>query len=371
MKEKFVERFGDVKDVVGTFLNAIRESAAPLVLYGAGYCLRMFLDLFAESNLQIMGIVDSDKSKWGDNVDGIEIISWKQAKLEYPDMQVVITTSHFDEIKTALRNDGFKGKIHHLPMNAYYKNSVYGCDFLEKYDNRFQKVYEQFADNVSREVFINILKHNMSFENKYFENISRYEIEGYFGTELFENVEEEVIVDAGAFDGDTIKEFFADSNRKCKKIYAFEPDTGNFQKLSSKVKNDKVIPIHAGLGRNKTILNFTMGEGVSSRIDKEGTEQVKIDTIDNILKGEKPTFIKMDIEGAEADALLGGKNVIKENMPTLAISAYHKMRDMFELIELIDELGNGNYDFYLRHTFYYQTVDIQPDVIIYAKRKVK
>ena len=77
----------------------------------------------------------------------------------------------------------------------------------------------------------------------------------------------------------------------------------------------------------------------------------------------------MDIEGAEADALLGGKTVIEECMPMLAISAYHKMRDMFELIELMDELGKGNYEFFLRHTFYYQKIKIQPDVIIYAKRK--
>lgn len=368
MKGKFVEEFDNVKDVVGVFLKEIQTGGEPLVLYGAGYCLRMFLDLLAESDIQIMGIVDGNKNKWGENVRGIEIISWKQAKSVYPDMQVVITTSHFDEIETSLRDDGFKGKIHHLPMNAYYKNSVYGCDFLEKYESRFQKVYEQFADDVSREVFINILKHNMSFDDQYFENIRKYEIQGYFGTELFNNVENEVIVDGGAFDGDTIREFFSDPARKCKRIFAFEPDAVNYEKLSSEMKSDKVVPVNAGLGRNKTIMNFIMGGGVSSRIDNEGTEQIRIDTIDNVLKDEKPTFIKMDIEGAEADALLGGKTVIGECMPVLAISAYHKMKDMFELVELIDELGAGNYDFYLRHTFYYQKIKIQPDVIIYAKR---
>lgn len=369
MGNKFIEQFDKVKDVVGDFLRGIQTSDEPVVLYGAGYCLNMFLDLLEESNIQIVGIVDCDKNKWGDKVRSIEIISWKQVRTMYPNLQVVITTSHFNEIETGLKDDGFKGQIHHLPINAYYKNSVYGRAFLEKYEGRFQKVYEQFVDDVSREVFINILKHNMSFDDQYFEKIRKYEIQGYFGTGLFKNVEDEIIVDGGAFDGDTIREFFSVSDRRCKRIYAFEPDPVNYEKLSSEMESDKVIPINAGLGRHKAVVNFIMGGGIISRIDKEGKVQIRIDTIDNVLKGERPTFIKMDIEGAEAEALLGGKDLIRECMPMLAISAYHKMRDMFELIELIDELGEGNYEFYLRHTFYYQKIKVQPDVIIYAKRK--
>lgn len=370
MREKFLDGFNGVEDVVGNFLELIKENDAPIVLYGAGYCLKLFLDLLYETNMRVMAIVDNNCDKWGEIVDGISINCWEKIKQKYAVMQVVITTSHFNEIKEALRMDGFQGSILHLPMNAYYKNSVYGYSFLKKYEDRFQRVYEQFADDVSRKVFINILKHNMSFDNQYFEKIKEYEIQGYFGTELFANTENEVIIDGGAYDGDTVREFFSNPKRKCKQIYAFEPDTENYKKLCASIENDKVIPIHAGLGKEKTTLNFIMGSGVSSRVDEEGTNQITIETIDNVLQNEKPTFIKMDIEGAESDALLGGKTVIAKYLPVLAISAYHKMRDMFELIELIDEIGFGKYDFYLRHTFYYQKVRIQPDVIIYAKRKM-
>ncbi len=370
MKAKFLDEFDCVEDIVGKLLDKIQAENAPIVLYGAGYCLKLFLDLLDEANLDVKAIVDKDCKKWGKTVHQIEINSWEKIKQTYPVMQVVIATSHFKEIENELREEGFLGNILYLPLNAYYKNSVYGYSFLEKYEDRLQKVYEKFADNISRKVFINILKHNMSFDDQYFANIEEYEIIGYFGTELFENKENEVIIDGGAFDGDTIREFFSVPGRKFKKIYAFEPDTDNYKKLCAAAENDKIVPIHAGLGKEKAELNFIMGRGVSSRVDKEGTNQIAIEAIDQVLKDEKPTYIKMDIEGAEADALLGGRRMIEKYLPVLAISAYHKMRDMFELVELIDELGSGNYDIYLRHTFYYQKVRIQPDVIIYAKRKI-
>lgn len=370
MKRKFLDEFDNVEDIVGNLLDKIQAESAPVVLYGAGYCLKLFLDLLDEANVHVTAIVDKDFKKWGKAIHKIEINSWEKVKQTYSNIQIVITTSHFEEIEKELIEEGFLGNILHLPLNAYYKNSVYGYTFLKKYEDRFQKVYEQFADDISRKVFINILKHNMSFDDQYFANIEDYEIFGYFGTELFENKENEIIVDGGAFDGDTIREFFSDPARTCKNIYAFEPDTDNFEKLCASVESDRIVPIHAGLGKEQAKLSFIMGDGVSSRVDEEGTNQIAIETIDHVLKDEKPTFIKMDIEGAEADALLGAKKIIEKYLPELAISAYHKMRDMFELVELIDELGNGNYDFYLRHTFYYQTVKIQPDVIIYAKRKM-
>lgn len=370
MQENFISRLDEVEDVVGEFLNKIQAEPGSLVLYGAGYCLGMFLDLFEESKIQIMAIADGNQEKWGDKIRGIKVDSWDHICLAIPNIQVVVTTSHYEEIEESLRKSGFQGKIWHLPINAYYKNSVYGACFIKKYGDRFQKAYERLADDISREVFLNIVSHNMSFDDQYFDAIKKYEIQGYFGTELFHNVEDEVIVDGGAFDGDTIREFFSAPDRKCRKIYAFEPDIHNFERLKASMKTDKVIPIHAGLGKEKTVMNFVMGNGVSSRIASDGAGKVWIDTIDNVLREEHLTFIKMDIEGAEADALMGGKTVISECMPTLAISAYHKMKDIFELMELIDKIGAGKYQFYLRHTFYYQKVRIQPDVIIYAKRKM-
>ncbi len=59
-------------------------------------------------------------------------------------------------------------------------------------------------------------------------------------------------------------------------------------------------------------------------------QKVKVTTIDSFFskkKGEQPAFIKMDIEGFEEQALIGGKMTIAANKPILSFSAYHKPTD--------------------------------------------
>lgn len=69
--------------------------------------------------------------------------------------------------------------------------------------------------------------------------------------------------------------------------------------------------------------------------------------MDNLIS-EKVTFIKMDIEGAEYNALLGCKKIIREQKPKLAICIYHKPEDIIEIPELILSI-NKEYQFYIRH----------------------
>ena len=85
-------------------------------------------------------------------------------------------------------------------------------------------------------------------------------------------------------------------------------------------------------------------------------------TLDEFLTDQKRkvSFIKMDIEGEERNALIGAKRTIKENKPKLAISVYHKYDDIFEIPRLIMEFRN-DYKFYLRH---YSMVEW--DTVLYA-----
>lgn len=77
-------------------------------------------------------------------------------------------------------------------------------------------------------------------------------------------------------------------------------------------------------------------------------------------KGIAPTYIKMDIEGAEAEALLGAKESIEKNKPKLAICLYHKPDDIFKLPLLVHKI-NPLYKMYIRHYSNYHT-----DTLLYA-----
>lgn len=115
-----------------------------------------------------------------------------------------------------------------------------------------------------------------------------------------------------------------------------------------------------------TSLNFDkIGSGSGTVLvdgkPKTATIEVKADTIDHIVGDEKISFIKMDIEGAEYDALLGARHTIEKYKPVLMISVYHKQDDFIRLPELIRSM-NYNYTFYLRH---YRSLSVQ-ETILYA-----
>jgi hypothetical protein len=84
-----------------------------------------------------------------------------------------------------------------------------------------------------------------------------------------------------------------------------------------------------------------------SNISNSGVNIVQCVAIDQCISDFKPTYIKMDIEGAEYDALLGAKDTICTWKPNLAICLYHKPTDLYRIPLLISSWGLG-YKFYLR-----------------------
>ena len=364
LNEKFIENFVDTEDLIGNFVRKIKGEKKKVVLFGTGYCLKLFIDLMRDNNIDIVYLCDNDPNKEGKLLFGLEIKGWKFLRHYSEEFNVVISTSHYKEIENQLIKDGYLGKIYYLPQEAYYKNSIYGKQYLIQHLDRFQKVYDLLEDDISKKVFVNVIKHNISLNNCYYKEIEDLEIHGYFGTDLYCNKNNEIIIDGGAFDGDTYREFLSNPLRKFKEYIAYEPDEDNYNIIEN-IQDKKLTVLKKGLGNKKEMLRFISGMGVSSNFSESGEKIVEVDAIDNLEPRRKITFIKMDIEGAEKSALLGAEKVIGNDRPTLAISAYHKKEDMYDLVETIKNI-NSRYKIYFRHTFYYQKQNFQPDVIIYA-----
>lgn len=365
----FMEYFCDVEDVVGKTLKLFLEAGENHFLFGAGYCVTAVADACEMKEISIEYIIDNSEKKWGSRVHDIEVVSPDYVFDNYKTegCSILLSTSYVNEITEQMVKRGFKGKIFSLPQGAYYKNALYDKDFLKEMKTRFASALNSLEDKASREVFLNIIRQSISLNNKYYDSISAYEINGYFGSPFFEENSDSVIIDAGAFDGDTYREFCHNTSGKMKAYYAFEPDSANYTVLVDNTKTDlRVKPLCAGLGARKRTMRFASGGNVSSRVDAEGDTIINIESIDNLFIDVPVSFIKMDIEGSEGDALRGGAGTIGKYLPTLAICSYHRRDDLFALIELIKEISNNRYKFFLRHTFYYQSNRMQPDVIIYA-----
>lgn len=113
----------------------------------------------------------------------------------------------------------------------------------------------------------------------------------------------------------------------------------------------KVISVNKGISNVNGIVAFLENEELrgSSAIDKSGNTEIEVVRLDDFIPSdEKITFIKMDIEGAEIDALNGCKNILQKYKPKLAICIYHKPDDLWEIPLLIKRLV-PDYKIYVRH----------------------
>ena len=131
-------------------------------------------------------------------------------------------------------------------------------------------------------------------------------------------------------------------------IVAIEPDTKTYNKLCIATENiENITNINACISDVDGEISFEMNGSRGSTIGK-GSSFINSVTIDSLAKRIAPTYIKMDIEGAEISAINGGATVISELKPKMQIAAYHRSEDLILLPERVMEL-RGDYKIYLRH----------------------
>jgi FkbM family methyltransferase len=173
----------------------------------------------------------------------------------------------------------------------------------------------------------------------------------YFCEDIFSFTEQELFVDCGAFDGDTLIAFAAMMwriGRASWSAVAFEADKKNADLIERNLKcygiNCAKI-ICAAVGRDDTIASAT--SYFNCRQDG-GYGNVQAVSLDKALRGVSPTFIKMDIEGYEQDALFGAKKLISAHRPKLAICSYHTSSQLLEVpLFILDNFPD--YRLYMRH----------------------
>lgn len=177
----------------------------------------------------------------------------------------------------------------------------------------------------------------------------------YFDCPFFYHDDNEVFVDAGVFDGMSAVRFAEWANGMYEHIYGFEPNITNFSNCEKQYNTLKNATLYnKGVWDKNTVLQF-LENGPGSKIVEDetanGNNTVSVASIDDVLAGERATFIKMDVEGAELKALYGSEKTIRKWKPKLAISVYHKTTDLWEIPQAILNY-NSDYKFYMRHYFF-------------------
>ena len=245
--------------------------------------------------------------------------------------------------------DGMNGyQVENITIPVISKKELYSC-----YNGEYIVITTvNYATEIENDLLTNGIHKEKIMSILDDSNVLISDHNQYFEQEIVSVEEKEIFVDCGFFHGETSKSFAEWCNNNYETIIAFEPSKSNYNYLiqNNILKNIEKLELYnyAAWNEKTNMLLWVEGRSDSCRVSEKGTELIECDTIDNVLNGRKATFIKMDVEGSELNALMGAENTIKKYAPKLAISIYHKPEDIVDIQYYISTIY-PKYKFYIRH----------------------
>jgi FkbM family methyltransferase len=335
-------------------------SAPPLVLRGAGSLGRSVVHRLHQAGIAVAALADENPSRHGEQVDGVVIMPMREAIARYGvDARIAITIcspgASAGAVLRELRSQGCRSVTSFLPVLWAIDEGLphYGFDrpsrVLED-RNRFLAALDLLADDLSKTLFVHQVRMRLTGEMGLFDHLVS-PTDQYFPRGLVSLRPDEQVLDGGAYDGDTLRTILAAGS--VGHVVCVEPDRANFSRLAACVGHlpeavrRRVSLVEAALASRAGSLRFDGTGGTGAAPSEAGTVVVPCVTISDAMAGRTPTYVKLDIEGGEEDALLGAAAIIGSRRPRLAVCVYHKPRDLWSIPLMIDRMRTG-YRFYLR-----------------------
>ncbi len=344
--------------LLGEPLEAIRERQAstldgltgglerPFVLFGASQLGRKALATLKELGFVPAAFMDNNPALWGTQIDYVPVVSPAQLfetwEGELPSVICTIWSGHIHDVMAdrlqPLVALGFEriALFGHLAWRyPQYLLPHYCMDLPEHVLPEAEAIKQAFAllgDDASRTLYVDHIEWRLHLNHDLLPVSSPLQI--YFDAQFSNNCLAEVVFDLGAFNGDTLESYLA-SGRDFLAYHCFEPVAQNFAQLQACVQrvDDARVKTHRlAIGGRVGDVLIEAANGPSSRVGM-GDERVPMTTLDELaLRGIVPTFIKIDIEGLEPQCLAGGRTMITEHKPLIAVSVYHEQNHLWQIL---------------------------------------
>jgi FkbM family methyltransferase len=352
-------------------------STKKIFLYGAGSLGRTLYKAIKNKEIGSNIICFLDRNVATRRVEGLEVVNPFSEPIDKTNAVVVVSILNRDvdfiAIKAQLMSVGFEevaSIVEFYPCCADELGDWYWLSGSKDYlhsEEDIQTVGGLWRDEKSRKIFSSVV--NARIEDDCELLPEKYPMEDQYFSKDIPLRSYETFIDCGAYDGDTFDEMER-HGVKCKYYYAFEPDLSNFAKLSEKMRkyDQRAVLFPCGVYSQTTLLHFAASGSENSAIQSDGNATVPCVAIDDALvnfslnKWGSKIMLKMDIEGAELEALKGAEKLIKQADVDLAICLYHKPQDILEIPKLISTFGSYNY--YLRLYGYHGM-----ELVMYAIKK--
>lgn len=340
--------------------DAVRDRvglARGVYVFGAGQNGRLVANLLAAAGHRATAFIDDTPAKIGTLIDGIPVIDAAGLRDRGPALVIVsVYLAHHDYLSIADRLRRLGANTVSL-LQFYW---AYGVDHLPFYFHALPAALlgarddvlwlaRQLVDQTSRDELCAHVEFRLSLRH---EILPAWSLQRLPPPDHWQDIG---FVDAGAFDGDTLIPFVTSYGDRTAFAIGLEPDPANHAAMRKNIETlpQKLLalvePLELAIDSGSGTAAFANLANAGSMLSREGDTSVRTISLDDLL-ADRPAekiYVKMDVEGAEANVIRGAEKTIAERTPFLAVSAYHRPDDLWELPRQIRRL-NPAYQFMLR-----------------------
>ncbi len=323
-----------------------------VVVYGAGDFSRAVLEAWQGRNVPIEFVVDGNRQKWDTTWQGYSVRDPDALRQTTSDCLCVVAAMDSSDIESFL----VENKIPHIFAERDGSVGMTAAHLLRQAHVRCEQVYAALADEHSRFVFLSAIigrvfqRFKCAMRGNFFMDRCATAPQ-YFPADIFTIRDGETYVDCGVFDGDSLAIFAMEAWRRHIRDWralGVEADPRNAELARSNLRAHGVGEVEifeAAVGSGKeSISSMHLHNCRGQALATVGSSV----SLDELLVGFHPTYMKFDIEGAEIAALRGSQRIIEQCKPKIAVCVYHTTRDLFEIPLFLTE-RYPFYRIYMRH----------------------
>lgn len=375
---EYRQRKSELEVSVAGMKKEIQDYLERILIYGAGSSGIAFLYDLRKIGIEPLYFVDSDSSKVGMDCEGLMVIAPEEILPRAGEDALVIVCINTDgkryckSFAEALRAGGHHGVYEKLRgcgckniidytyfrrCHALFTDEKYNAPscsdvyLMEEHEREIAKVHDMMEDALSRETFEKITRFRLLDDSIEVPTITQEK--QYFEYGFYDKRQDEVFVDCGAYNGISLGTFLKENNNIFDGYYGLEPDPDNYAKLRAyigtlpeEVQGKLYITKKAAWKDNEGMQLYAL-HGPGSFAADIGNVRAETITIDAMLEGKRASYIKMNIEGSEKEALLGAEQTIRRHKPRLAVAGYHRTDDFWRIPLMIKGMRE-DYKIYLR-----------------------
>ncbi len=339
------------------FWTDIAAKNKPVVMYGMGNGADKILKRLSERGVTVSDFFASDEFVRGHSFHGKTVLRFSDILQKYDDFSILL--SFGSNIPSVLERFYELDERYDLyaPDVPVAGDTLFTRSYCESVTQELMKVRSALADDLSVRIFDSVINYRLSGRISYLRDAVTAK------EEILRNILDpagyENALDLGAYTGDTALEMLGDFPNLLH-VTALEPDRRNFRKLESLAASEpRIKAYHAGVWDTDTVLSADDAGNRNANVFAAGSKQIPVEmrSVDSMFEERRVDFIKMDVEGAELQAINGAENTIKRDHPDMLISLYHRSEDIWKLPLRVLEI-DPSYKLYIRRFPYVPAWDL-------------